>query len=394
MTQPDASRLPSGSRLSDSARRQASEQFLNPQAPVANVVGFGHGVKWTDHAPTGEPALLVFVTQKMPSMFLDEADLLPSRTDDGTLIDVVSVGQVMAQPLPMTQVEEAVTDLLEDAARSRQRAAADLLEDATRGRQLGQLGPLGAVMPSTTGIQALTKRMRPCPAGFSIGNVAITAGTLGSVVYDFLPGATIDPPQSGIGTPSTFYVLSNNHVLAASNTAPLGSSIVQPGRFDGGVDPQDRIATLSRFVPIQFAPAVPLDRQNNVVDCAIGACQFQDATREIYYNGAPRGWRRKANVQVGDRVRKTGRTTNTSFGRIISTNATIDVGYGPAGTARFHDQIVTTNISAGGDSGSLVTTYDNVAVGLLFAGSSISTIVNHFETVRAMLRIEVAEQLM
>lgn len=389
MTQPDASRLPSGSRLSDSARRQALEQFLNPQSPVANVIGFGHGVKWTDHGPTGEPALLVFVTQKMPSMFLDEADLLPGRTEDGTPVDVVSVGQVMAQPLPMSPAEEAVTDLLEDAARSRQqRAAADLLEDASRARQHG------AVLPSAVGAQALTRRMRPCPAGFSVGNVGITAGTLGSVVYDFLPGATIDPPSSGIGTPSTYYVLSNNHVLAASNSAALGSAIVQPGRFDGGVDPQDRIATLSRFVPIQFAPAVPLDRQNNVVDCAVAACQFQDATREIYFNGAPRGWRRKANVQVGDLVRKTGRTTNTTFGRIISTTATVDVGYGPAGTARFHDQIVTTNISAGGDSGSLVTSYDNIAIGLLFAGSSISTIVNHFETVRAMLRIEVAEQLM
>jgi hypothetical protein len=389
MTQPDASRLPSGSRLSDNARRQALEQFVNPQAPIANVVGFGHGVKWTDHAPTGEPALLVFVTQKMPSIFLDAEDLLPSRTDDGTVIDVVSVGQVMAQPLPMTQMEEAVTDLLDDAARGRQRAAVDLLEEAaTRGRQLG------AVQPSTTGPEALTKRMRPCPSGFSIGNVAITAGTLGSVVYDFLPGASIDPPHGGIGIPRNFYVLSNNHVLAASNTAPLGSAIVQPGKFDGGADPQDRIATLSRFVPIQFAPDVPLNRHNNVVDCAIGACQFQAATRDIYFSGPPRGWRRKANVEVGDRVRKTGRTTNTTFGRIISTNATVDVGYGSAGTARFHDQIITTNISAGGDSGSLVTTYDNVAVGLLFAGSSVATVINHFETVRAMLRIEVAEQLM
>ena len=28
--------------------------------------------------------------------------------------------------------------------------------------------------------------MRPCPSGFSVGNVQVTAGTLGSVVYDFL----------------------------------------------------------------------------------------------------------------------------------------------------------------------------------------------------------------
>lgn len=373
MTQPDASRLPSNAQLSERARQQAVHQFLNPDTPKANVIGYGHGVKWTDDQPTGEPALLVFVTQKLPSVFLDEGDLIPPQLEDGTRTDVVTVGQVMAQPVPLASVDEAVTGLLEEAVH----------------------GKLATPMtPASASPQALVRRMRPCPAGFSIGNVAITAGTLASVAYDFLPGASINPPAPGIGVPNRFYVLSNNHVLAASNSAPIGSPIVQPGRFDGGQDPQDRIATLTRFVPIQFAPQVPLNKQNNVVDCAIGACEFQDATREIYFNGAPRGWRRKANVRVGDLVRKTGRTTNLTMGRIISTNATIDVNYGAVGIARFHDQIVTTNISAGGDSGSLVTTWDDVAIGLLFAGSSVATVVNHFETVRAMLRVEIAERLL
>ena len=62
--------------------------------------------------------------------------------------------------------------------------------------------------------------------------------------------------------------------------------------------------------------------------------------------------------------------------------------------ARFRDQIVTTNMSAGGDSGSLVTTLDNVAVGLLFAGPSIATIVNQIENVRSLLRVEVAEEIL
>jgi hypothetical protein len=70
------------------------------------------------------------------------------------------------------------------------------------------------------------------------------------------------------------------------------------------------------------------------------------------------------------------------------------VGYGGGKVARFIDQIVTTNISAGGDSGSLVTTVDDVAVGLLFAGSSIATIVNQIENVRSLLRVEVGEQIL
>jgi hypothetical protein len=33
-------------------------------------------------------------------------------------------------------------------------------------------------------------------------------------------------------------------------------------------------------------------------------------------------------------------------------------------------------------------------LGLLFAGSSLATIANHFENVRALLRVEVAEQIL
>ncbi|MEV0324120.1 hypothetical protein [Streptomyces sp. NPDC050659] len=377
-------RGPTGGQLSDSSRQQAAAEFLRPQSPLANVVGFGHGVKWTDGEPTGEPAVLVFVTQKVPESLLPERDVIPPQMDDGTPTDIVAVGHVAAQRQQRK------------AGRADDRSSVTFDPDGSVSEQLAglsqpmleELGGLGAFEP-----QLLRRRMRPCPSGFSVGNVRVTAGTLGSVVYDFLPGASVDPPGPGLGVPAKFYILSNNHVLADSNRAQLGSAIVQPGVFDGGQDPADRIAVLDRFITIQFAPQIPLERHNNVVDAALGTVDFQDATRETYFSGAPRAWRRKANVAVGDLVKKTGRTTNISFGRIISVDATIDVNYGTAGTARFKDQILTTNISAGGDSGSLVTSLDNVALGLLFAGSSTVTVINHYENVRALLRVEVSEQL-
>lgn len=384
MNQPELMRGPAGGQLSDSSRQQATSDFLRREGPLANVVGFGHGVKWIDGQPTGEPAVLVFVTQKVPESLLPERDVIPRQMDDGTPTDIVAVGQISAQRRQSrpsgARSEEGIT----------------YGPDGGVSQQYGQYGhalreEYGSM--ATFEPQLLVRRMRPAPSGFSVGNVAVTAGTLGSVVYDFLPGATVDPPGAGLGTPSKFYILSNNHVLADSNRAQLGSAIVQPGTFDGGTNPADRIATLSRFITIQFAPQTPLDQQNNVVDCALGEVQFQDATREQYFSGAPRAWRRKANVAVGDLVKKSGRTTNISFGRIIATDATVDVNYGTAGTARFKDQIMTTNMSAGGDSGSLVTSHDNVAVGLLYAGSSQVTILNHIETVRALLRVEVAELL-
>lgn len=93
-------------------------------------------------------------------------------------------------------------------------------------------------------------------------------------------------------------------------------------------------------------------------------------------------------------MQKTGRTTNYTTGRITAINATIDVGYSGGRVGRFRDQIVTTNMSAGGDSGSLVTTLDNVAVGLLFAGSSVAAILNQIENVRSLLKVEVAEEIL
>jgi hypothetical protein len=243
----------------------------------------------------------------------------------------------------------------------------------------------------TGSIQTLGRRVRPAKGGYSVGHFKITAGTIATCVYDFLPGAAVSPPAQGIGIPSKYYILSNNHVLANSNAASFGDPILQPGPYDGGTDPADRIATLSRFIPITFDPPISRTLHQNLVDCAIAEGQFHDLDREIYWTGPVRAWRRKALIGVGLLVKKTGRTTNFTTGRITAINATVDVGYGGGKVARFKDQVVTTNMSAGGDSGSLVTTLDGVAVGLLFAGSSSAMIANQIENVRSLLRVEVAE---
>jgi hypothetical protein len=330
----------------------AVAEFLDPEKPRVNVRGLGVGVKWTDGQPTGEPALVVLVTHKVPKDVLSKADLVPPKLE-GAQTDVLAIGEPFA----------------------------------------------GGSEPPEAGIQTLARRLRPAEGGYSVGHFKITAGTIATCVYDILPGGTVSPPAPGIGVPPRYYILSNNHVLANSNNAALGEPILQPGPFDGGVDPTDRIARLSRFVPITFDPPVPRVAHHNLVDAAVAEGQFHDLDREIYWIGYVQGWRPKHNVTVGTVVKKTGRTTNFTVGRITAINATVDVGYGGGRVARFKDLIVTTNISAGGDSGSLVITVNrgtccNVAVGLLFAGSSIATILNQIENVRALLRVEVAEQIL
>lgn len=329
------------------AHASAVEGFMDPQKMPSNVVGLGAGVKWKNGQPTGEPALVALVTHKLDKDQLRKADLVPAKLAD-MQTDVLAIDYPFAGGSPAPQAD----------------------------------------------IQTLAKRLRPVEGGYSVGHFKITAGTIATSVYDILQGGSVSPPIHGVGIPAKYYILSNNHVLANSNDAMLGDPILQPGPFDGGVDPADRIAKLSRFVPITFQPGVPLPLHNNLVDCAIAEGQFHDLDREIYWIGYVRGWRRKQNVTVGTPIKKTGRTTNFTTGRITVINATVDVNYGGGKVARFKDQILTTPMSAGGDSGSLIVTLDNVAVGLLFAGSSQVTIANQIENVRALLRIEVAEQIM
>lgn len=354
------------------AHNEAVEEIMNPANPRPNLVGMGVGVKWKNGEPTGEPALVALVSHKMARDELNNVDLIPSQMA-GMQTDVLEIGY----PFAGQASAQLKTNLM----------------PANNG-MAGGYRISETVEPLDTSVELLSKRIRPAKGGYSVGHFKITAGTIGTCVYDILPGGSNNPPTHGVGVPKRYYILSNNHVLANSNDANLNDPILQPGPFDGGVNPADRIARLSRFIPITFEPAVPRNQHRNLVDAAIAEGEFYDLSREIYWLGHVRGWRRRQNVKVGDLVQKTGRTTNYTIGRITAVNATIDVGFGAGRIARFRDQIVTTDMSAGGDSGSLVTSLDNVAVGLLFAGSSVATIINQIEHVRSLLRIEVAEQIL
>jgi hypothetical protein len=209
-----------------------------------------------------------------------------------------------------------------------------------------------------------TLKHRPAPNGVSLGHFDITAGTLGCLV----------------NKNNTTYILSNNHVMANQNQASLGDNVLQPGPYDGGQNPGDAIATLSEFQTIVFSTSA-----NNVIDAAIAAVNPNDvtgATADEGNYGAPSTT--VVAAAVGMDVKKCGRTTgctSTSTTKtnegITAINATVNVGY-DFGTARFINQIVITKrgFSAGGDSGSLVVDLNANPVGLLFAGSTTTTIAN------------------
>ena len=212
---------------------------------------------------------------------------------------------------------------------------------------------------------------RPVPIGVSTGHPNITAGTIGARVTDG----------------SNVYALSNNHVYANQNNAVLGDKVLQPGAYDGGADPADAIGTLSDFEDIVFSTSTST---NNVIDAAIALSSTSDLGNATPSNGYGTPKSTTVAPALNAAVKKYGRTTGLTKGRITGINATVNVGYG-TGVARFVNQIVIGpgGFSAGGDSGSLIVmdgkgknNADNLKpVGLLFAGSASVTIANPIKAV-------------
>jgi hypothetical protein len=196
-------------------------------------------------------------------------------------------------------------------------------------------------------------RQRPLQIGYSVGHYKITAGTI---------GAFVRPTQGGGAA-----ILSNNHVLANENRARRCDAILQPGGYDNGKNPEDAIAKLTKFIRLRRAGV-------NFVDAAIATVNEGVKTDNTTLPGigALKGVSTEpASEQL--EVRKTGRTTGATRGRVTAFELDrVMVDY-DMGTLRFDNQLEidgdTGSFSSGGDSGSLIVNSDNLAVALLFAGS-------------------------
>ncbi|MDP4229113.1 MAG: hypothetical protein Q8916_01760 [Bacteroidota bacterium] len=217
----------------------------------------------------------------------------------------------------------------------------------------------------------------PMYSGVSVGNdKECAAGTISCVVRDRATG-------------THQYLLSNNHVFARVNAATIGERIDQQGRYDA--IPQcaqtGQVASLSNFIPINFAR-----KSTNRVDCAIAEISGGIAATSMSATTNYTPTNTTLAATVGMQVKKTGRTTGFTQGAISAINVTVSVSYGQGKTAKFVGQIyiTSTTFSAAGDSGSLIVeNSSNDPVGLLFAGSSNSTIANPIGDVLNALAIDI-----
>jgi hypothetical protein len=321
------------------------------------------------------------------------------RDEDGDPIECVVVSVAEKVPVTGLRPEDVVP--------------AEIGGDRT---DVVETGPISIIarMPAE-GAAAVDPRQRhrPIVPGLSIGlNPGVTAGTLGFIVQR--------------GTSTSRYLLSNWHVIAASNTPVTDrdiTTITQPGSADEGRSPADVVARLTELVPIASGGGLPIPdpsdcgiasiiawapnlvaraigsrtrllpvleataEGDNLVDAAIGLIEvdYDRTTPEIGVVTET------ASPALGMRVQKYGRTTGHTVGTITQVNATFNVQGYPGGVATFTDQVAVTADSggflAGGDSGSGLTTMEGAAVGLCFAGSSSIGVANTWPNVEAALDV-------
>jgi hypothetical protein len=359
--------------------RRIQERYQNELMNKRNVVGVAMGYKNSDDHQ--DPAVVVLVEEKKPVSSLNQTDIIP-REIDGVRTDVIEVGRLVA------------------------------------------LGQFDGDAQSTPHLQASPReRHRPLiPAGVSAGHYLVTSGTLGAVVRDRATGQRL--------------LLSNNHVFANSNEGNYGDFILQPGKLDGGQNPNDKVATLERFLALAYLegdvkPAIPAQsvavkpqsksgiqalidfimsmiapkpaptvptvpsvimpaNMDNVADAALARPIDAEAfSRQIRGIG---NIRKSAPPTLGMNIRKTGRTTDTTQSTVTLLNATVNVAYNTTKgirNARFVGQVICNAFSQGGDSGALVVDAESqTAVGLLFAGSGIASIFTPIDVVLDTLKVD------
>jgi hypothetical protein len=221
-------------------------------------------------------------------------------------------------------------------------------------------------------VELFTQRVRPVMPGCGIGHPDVTVGTLGAFAR-----------RTG---DDELYFLSNAHVIADHGLADVGDPILQPAVADKGTA-ADRIGALVESVPFVYSTkGFP-----NLVDAALGRIDSQLAQPAMRVIGrAPSGV--TTNVRRGMRVHKVGRTTDLTAGVVEDVHLRLAMNYkvSPTATKRvgFRDQVLCSRFTQPGDSGALVLSSSNRAVGLHFAGSDSKSIFNRIRNVLDALRIE------
>jgi hypothetical protein len=198
-------------------------------------------------------------------------------------------------------------------------------------------------------------------------------GTLGALVQD---------------RNNNLYILSNNHVLAESDQARPGDTVVQPALIDSNCNPQagQTVGALRYAVPLQSSQTnadAALAAATPAVDPSGAILQLGSAVHGALSPAAPAtgmGEALTAGTLNQLRVVKSGRTTGLTCSTVNTVNLSVQVDYyydcaetQPLYTKTYTNQIGIpgAGFADSGDSGALVMDASNAeAIGLLFASGA------------------------
>ena len=323
-------------------RRRAAEAVAAHDADLMRrdgVVALAVGIRTVRGLPTGERCLKVYVRQKLPLSRLGNGELLPSTLpvdSQDVRVDVEEAGDVVGPP-----------------------------------------GPTGE--PAADDSAALRATARPAFAGVSAAHYQFPVGTLTAGVVDLL-------------APGTIGVLGCSHVFGQLGMARHGDPILQPSVEDDGVFPGSTVAFLARAPQVFFGQGVW-----NRLDAAFGYAAPGSVLVGTSWLGILRGVRDADDVELGEPVWKLGRTTGLTAGRIVGLAASVEVDYGtigyPGRVSWFRNQLLTTEMSAYGDSGALLLDAAGGALGMLFCSSAAFTAYNALAYVEDVLGVRVATRI-
>lgn len=393
-------------------QRRMEEQLMQ----LPNVLGVAAGFKESQGVVTDEPSVVVLVQQKKPEAGLAEGARIPKEIN-GIKTDVYEVGYLQAHQA-MPPQRQRLRPVPGGASIGHYKVTAGTLGVLVRDRTTGErliLSNNHVLANSNEALQG-DPILQPGATDGGFNPADIVARLERFIPLHYLEGPVNPPQATPDPTPAPAPAPSPPPTNPGTGGNPAPAPTSPTAQQSSGCDIVDALVGLSNLLAAvsgsekrmqsvstaqaQAATAAPpMTAQNapaagqpvsNIADCALArpvpGIAFNDPIFEIgtiRQSGTP---------TLGMQVRKFGRTSGLTQGKVTLLNATVNVGYSTgqgARTARFTGQIITEPMSEGGDSGALIVAQDSpLAVGLLFGGSPLATLFTPIDVVLNALNVE------
>ncbi|GAB5493390.1 MAG: hypothetical protein Phog2KO_36050 [Phototrophicaceae bacterium] len=387
---------------------EAQRQFQLDLLSKRGVVGVGIGYKNAEEGNSDELSVVAMVDQKKPLVAIQDEDLVPPELD-GIKTDVIEVGLMQAQ------VNSSSRDFWRPVIPAGVSIAHYMVTAGTFGTLVYDAGGTAYILSNNHVLANSNDALINDPilqpgatdGGTSSDSVAVlhryaklsyvdenVIGDANPIIGKGLsepttptdpnpttPTTPTNPSPSGDGCAS--FIVSFADTLAKLSDPEASVQVVRASSVSEKFDPSEATTVVAQA-------AIPENQLDAALAIPLQANMFSASIQQI---GQATG---TMPTSLGMRVRKYGRTTEYTEGVVTLINATVDVAYNTlAGkrTARFVGQVMTSGMSQGGDSGSLIVdTNSQNAVGLLFAGSGTATIFTPIERVLNKLGVHIIPQ--